>query len=402
MNPLGFKKKNKGIIMNTAEKKALFSFLTIYIAGITFLMAIIASLYYNKESKMLMQHCSMQMGNAALNIKADIMKAVMDNTPYNFRVKDQAFQYALFDKEKNEVFSNLRNQNLLDLSKEALHTNEGSFHVLKLDDKKIDLEYIVVEDTQTFNDVFKLKLLIAVIFVISFIFMIFIGYFLSKILLHPIKEKTQQLNRFVKDSSHELNTPISALLMSLPSLKKAIPHDDKTIRHISVSTKNIKQAYDRLLFNLNHDTVTKYNETFDLAKLVKESIHFFDEIAASKFIHIHETLNSCMVHMDKYSAQMLIHNLLSNAIKYSRKHKNIYINFNEHELSIKDEGIGMDAKTQKEVFKRFSRGSEEEGGFGMGLDIVQSICKEYHIKLTLCSEENCGSNFTLDFQRIKP
>jgi len=52
-------------------------------------------------------------------------------------------------------------------------------------------------------------------------------------------------------------------------------------------------------------------------------------------------------------------------------------------------------KKQKEIFERFVRASDADGGFGIGLDIVTQVCQEYNIKLELKSKESEGSEFKL-------
>jgi len=86
--------------------------------------------------------------------------------------------------------------------------------------------------------------------------------------------------------------------------------------------------------------------------------------------------------MDKNSIRKLIKNLISNAIKYSFNNKTI------------------DILLQKKLFKRYKRVSQKgSGGFGIGLDIVMGICKANHIEISLESEVNKGSTFTLIFPK---
>ena len=55
---------------------------------------------------------------------------------------------------------------------------------------------------------------------------------------------------------------------------------------------------------------------------------------------------------------------------------------------------------QKEIFKRYKRGSNIEGGFGIGLDIVKRIAEEHKLKLEIKSELNLGTTFYVDFSSI--
>jgi two-component system OmpR family sensor kinase len=93
--------------------------------------------------------------------------------------------------------------------------------------------------------------------------------------------------------------------------------------------------------------------------------------------------------------------LLSNAIKYSDVGDSISITLKDHVLKVKDTGIGIDKKVQDDIFKRYYRENDERGGFGIGLNIVLSICKQYKIKLDLESKKGEGSTFILTFPVVK-
>jgi two-component system OmpR family sensor kinase len=104
--------------------------------------------------------------------------------------------------------------------------------------------------------------------------------------------------------------------------------------------------------------------------------------------------------MDKTKTQKLVNNLISNAIKYSYKDSVVEVILNNNILSVKDFGIGISLEDQKEIFKRYKRGNNNEGGFGIGLDIVKGICEEYNLILTLKSQMNKETVFSIDFSSI--
>ena len=387
--------------MNKEERKALISFLSIYILSSTFFMAIIAFMYFEREVVMLEDHCSMNMSQAAWQVKSDILKSYMDKKPYKFKATNKDLNYAILRDDESQLYSDLKYTLDIDLNKKAHHGKDRSLHVLKINDKSIDLKYIIIEDINGIDSISQLKFKVIFLFMTGFIIMTFFGFILSNILVKPVKQKAEKLNRFVKDSSHELNTPITALMMIISSLKNRYDIEEKTINQITASTKNIKQTYDKLLFNINGDIVKRFDEVFDLKEIIDENILFFDEIAKSKNIRLTSVIEPCEVCMDQYSAKMVVNNLISNAIKYTKKNKSVYIELKDSILIVKDEGIGIDKKMQKTIFTRYKRATQEEGGFGIGLDIVSSVCKDYSIDIKLESQIKKGSTFTLDFSQIK-
>ena len=386
--------------MNKEEKKALWSFLSIYVISSTIFMAIIAYMYFDKEIKMVKMNYKMNLGQIALQIKADILESHMKNEKYTFKPKNDEYQYAIVSKNQKFIYNSLKYPNEINFDTEYSIADNKNQYLAKIDDKNIDIRYIVVEDV-TWNDrVFQMKYVIYLALLFGLLMMSFLGYILSKVLLKPVRQKAEQLNRFVKDSSHELNTPITALTMIVPSLRSKYDIDEKTINQVSASVKNIKQTYDKLLFNINGDIIVRYDEKFNLKDVVNDNILFFDEIAKSKNIELHSNIIDTPIYMDKYSANMIVNNLISNAIKYSRKRKNIEVSLQNNVLCVKDEGIGMSKSVQSTMFIRYKRGTREEGGFGIGLDIVSSVCKDYKIDISVSSQENEGTTFLLDFKNV--
>jgi two-component system OmpR family sensor kinase len=97
-------------------------------------------------------------------------------------------------------------------------------------------------------------------------------------------------------------------------------------------------------------------------------------------------------------AKMLINNLLSNAIKYSKPNTTITITTSPESFTIKDEGIGIEKEKLDMIFQRFVRANSYAGGFGVGLNIVDSIVTEYGYIITVKSEKNRGTEITLQFR----
>jgi two-component system OmpR family sensor kinase len=143
------------------------------------------------------------------------------------------------------------------------------------------------------------------------------------------------------------------------------------------------------------------SEDLCLAKIVEERVEFIKELIESKRLHIEMDLDATKIHMPKRSVHRLIDNLISNAIKYSDVGDTITVILKNNVLKVKDTGIGIDEKMQEDIFRRYYRANDERGGFGIGLNIVLSICKRYKIKLGLESKKGEGSTFKLAFPKIK-
>ena len=94
--------------MNRDERKALISFLSIYIISAIFLIGVILYIYYKNETKMLEETCSMELNNASMHIKTEIMNKYMKKQEFNAnKLLNENIKYGLFDKDKKVIFSYL-------------------------------------------------------------------------------------------------------------------------------------------------------------------------------------------------------------------------------------------------------------------------------------------------------
>ena len=386
--------------MNKNEKKALISFLTIYITSTILLLGVILYIYYKNETRMLEASCSMELHNASMHIKNEIINRHMKNQKFNpNKLENINIKYGLFDKDRNVIFSYLDEKFEVDFSKNRYVNEFYNYFITTLEEDNIPIKYIVLETCQEVQNKNKLQIFILVILFLSAIFIGFIGFLLSKILLNPVKQRVESMDKFIKDSAHELNTPISVLMTSVSMLKNG-KNPQKMMKYILSSSKQISQIYNDIHFSAFNELNEDVFEVFNLKELVSESVDFFNDISITKNITINSKLEDCFIKMDKTKTQKIVNNLLSNAIKYSKKDSIIEVFLEKNILKVRDFGIGISQEEQKEIFKRYKRGNNIEGGFGIGLDIVKRVCDEYNLILDLKSFVNKETIFSIDFSSI--
>jgi len=386
--------------LNSSEKKALFRFVSLYTLSSIILVAIIAYLYYQKEIARQQNMCRIDLQNCTVKVESKLLKAKLFHKDYHFNPKEYRSSVGLFDQHKNPLYSSLTHSDV-DFAHKMTKKPTYIHMVKKLDNPLLNVHYIVTEDTTMPVGKQQLLTLIMIVILFAFIFIAFVGYLLSKLLLKPVKEKIAQLDRFIKDSAHEINTPIASLLMSVSALKKKGTLDTKILNHIFISSKQISDVYNTLS-HLAFDDITlqKVHKQINFKEIVEKSIEFYKEIAKAKQVRILSHLDDMTIMIDKDDAKKLINNLLSNAVKYNKVGKTITIRLEENILKVTDEGIGMNQNDKKVILKRYQRATQQQGGFGIGLDIVNSICQRYQIRLTIDSKKHHGSTFSLDFSAI--
>ena len=217
---------------------------------------------------------------------------------------------------------------------------------------------------------------------------------MAKLFLKPIRSEREKLNHFIKDTTHELNTPISAILMSLEDESKTLTPTQ--IERVRLSANRISELYKDLTYVFLAEKIAP-RQKYDLSLLSKKQIKIFEPFYIKKKLHITTSLESLICEINKEDFIRLFNNLLSNAIKYSNREGQIKIALHQNTLSIQNSGAGIAKENLKDIFKRYFRATNVGGGFGLGLHIVKMICDTYGFTVTVHSEENVGTVFEVVF-----
>uniref|UniRef100_UPI002637E504 sensor histidine kinase n=1 Tax=Sulfurimonas sp. TaxID=2022749 RepID=UPI002637E504 len=256
--------------------------------------------------------------------------------------------------------------------------------------------YVVVRTKSYFTKLHTLQTQVITVMGISFIFIVLISFFLAKLFMKPLHNRMSQIEGFIQDVSHELNTPITALKMSASRAIKKEVYDKKILTNISISTKQLESIYKSLTF-LNFKQKTQESEQVNLKEILQQNIRYYEELTNAKHIEIQSSLEDVTFNIIPARAELLFSNLISNAIKYSMPNTTISITLTPEYFSIKDEGVGISKEKLNAIFELYKRESDIAGGFGVGLNIVKQICDAYNIKVVVSSELEKGSEFKLFF-----
>lgn len=226
-----------------------------------------------------------------------------------------------------------------------------------------------------------------------------IAYILVKIALKPLEDKISTLNRFIKDSAHELNTPLSVILMSIEQLERQNTIYNTKFSRIKLAAKTLHQVYSDLVFANFPNTLSSEKEKLDFNQLINERVEYFHLFFQQKKLCLHLELGEeVSITMSKTQLSKLLDNLLSNAIKYNKKGGKIHIKTQQNFFSISDEGCGISKQNIKHIFERYTRFNADQGGFGIGLSLVKRICDENALELSCFSKQNEGSTFVLQWK----
>ena len=257
--------------------------------------------------------------------------------------------------------------------------------------------YTFIEGENVSEDLFFIRLKVLLGALASFALIGFVGYFLVRVALKPLESKITMLNSFIKDFTHEINTPLSVILLSIEQLEKQYKNLDETkFARMKVAAKTLSQTYTDLIFLTFPDTIPNEESEISFKNAVSERLEYFKLFFEQKKLNLSVNLSGdAKIFANKSKINKMLDNLISNAIKYNKKGGSIVVTLDSKALSIKDSGYGIDEKNLAKIFERYARFNNDQGGFGIGLSLVKSICKEYGIEIRCYSTLGKGSEFVL-------
>ena len=392
--------KSSGIDLSKSETRTIIGFSLIYSILVLVILGVITFLYYQFKKDLMIQDKRQTLQNYSNNHIANLKELHINIDKSDIYPRDERFNSAIYDSSKKKIFSTLlMNDVKLD---EVIYLKDGYIHLIKEPESYyLGSKYIIVEiedDNIWFANI-KYKMLFWFLF--SFILLLFVGYFIAKLFLKPMRDSIQMLDRFIKDTTHELNTPIAAILSNIQMINKDNIDEKlaKKINRIEIGAKTISNIYEDLTFVSLNNQIISNNEKLNFSQILNQRVDFFKSIANSKQIEfILDIKENVFIVCDIKKLSKLIDNILSNAIKYNKFQGFIKVTLKDKILIIEDSGKGMSKDNLSNLFTRYKRFDKSVGGFGIGLNIVSLIAKEYDLKIDVISKIDVGTRIKIKWQ----
>lgn len=356
------------------EKKAFFEFFSIYFGSVALLVLAAGHFYYIEQKQEFLKGENFKMIDYARMFKT---KTPVQNTDISHIIKKidmPNFNISNFEIQKDYFI------------KYVPHNWVDEYMIIKKRKGKYN---------QSIHELIK-----DIVFYQIFLLLIFatISYFLSRMALRPMREAVTRLDNFSKDLIHDINTPITSILLNMKLLKKDEHFsENKYLERISQNVKDIHSLNSNLTILLSENSLNL--EKVDIFKVISDVINTYQkEYPQIKF---ELSSNVYFTNINENAFKQIILNLMSNATKYSKQPTTIsspYIKIYMASdiLFIEDNGLGI--KNPVNVFDR--NYTEHELGHGIGLDIVKRLCEAMNIDISVSSKENEGSIFSLKFNNI--
>ena len=312
--------------------------------------------------------------------------------------RDPRFKSAIYDIEYMQIFSLLENEPEYFDKEIYITQNQKYIHFVKsLDEYYLGTKYLIIEVKD--DGVWRSEIWKNIIGygLFSFVLFLLFGLYLAKLFLKPMRDSIMLLDRFIKDTTHELNTPLSAILANIEMMDTEImvEKNKKKLNRINIAAKTVSILYKDLTFMTLEQEKNTQKEDIAIKSVIQNRVEYFDILAKSKNIVFDLHLEYATIHMERRKFVRIIDNLISNAIKYNKRGGKITIILQESMLSIIDTGIGIEKDKIALMFDRYMRFNQSEGGFGVGLSIVKQIANECGLRIEVDSEIGKGTTMKI-------
>ncbi|MDQ6708165.1 MAG: HAMP domain-containing histidine kinase [Acidobacteriota bacterium] len=235
------------------------------------------------------------------------------------------------------------------------------------------------------------------------------GYFVLRAVNRELSVARLQSD-FVSAVSHEFRTPLTAMCHLTEMLEGGETPKERLPLYYSTlgkETRRLHRMVESLLdFGRMESGRREYRmEDANAAEVVRE---VFDEFCGQSSIGAHRlelrgAPGALPICADREALALALRNLLDNAVKYSPEGSTVSVSVESRNgligISVQDQGEGIPKDEQREVFRKFNRGSSARKlnvkGTGIGLTMADEIVKAHGGRLELSSEPACGSRFTI-------
>ena len=383
------------LIVNEEQFVKKYSFIyTLIISSI-----LLAPLYVYVDHKIKLQEIKTEV--ELKSIQANIIKAmdVFGNHP------DETFEFPKFGQYKSGLYKKDFSPIYTQISTHlpafmSGYYNDGytRYFITKLPSEKYFFaEYLVTKTKISFSAILLETSVIA--FGVVTLILLLSFYFLQSF-SQPFKRVNEKLDDFIKESMHEINTPLSIINVNV-DLFDSIYGKNKYFSRIKSATKSLATIYNDMDYLIKQNRIEYKDECINLNAFLQDRVSYFKLICELKDIEMsfYYTVKVEIL-FNPIKLQRIVDNTLSNAIKFSNKNSKIDLSLcnmenNTIKLSVKDYGLGI--KNPHKIQDKYYREDEHKHGFGIGMSIVKSIIDESNISLEIKSKLAEGSEFIYIF-----
>ena len=233
--------------------------------------------------------------------------------------------------------------------------------------------------------------------------------------LTRVRQLEKMQKDFVSNVSHELKTPVTSLIGFTETLLAGAMHDPEITEEFLVIMQKDAQRLQRLIQDIIQLSKTEAElqyelQPIELPTLFQQLKDSYRQLLAEKQVTLTLTGSEPTYWLtNREFFYPIIKNLVENAIQYSPKNSQVKLSWrltaaDQLEVTVRDQGLGIDQDDQERIFERFYRvdkaRARHSGGTGLGLAIVKDYTEKLGGTLHLTSHPQVGSTFSVAFPKL--
>lgn len=287
----------------------------------------------------------------------------------------------------------------------------GEYNLTYAKNELIDRIIIVFADNSSvYSTLWNTILVCCVLFLASMAVIFLISLALSGIAVNPVKVAWNKQKQFVANASHELKTPLTVILANnniMMSHKDSTVEDEiKWLQSTEEEAQHMKKLIDHMLFLAKSDAESSKTELtkVNVSEVIEAASLNLEPIAFEKGILLDcEIEPDIIADSNETMLNQLSHILIDNAVKYSASDGIVNIKLYKRNdkliFSVNNKGNVISKEELAHIFDRFYRAekSRTTKGYGLGLSIAQNITNSTGGKISVESNEDKGTTFSIEW-----
>lgn len=270
---------------------------------------------------------------------------------------------------------------------------------------------VLVDRTPQHRTLMNLLLTFFLVGGISLVLLFLISIYFANKSIQPIKEVFEKQKQFIADASHELKTPLTVIKTNLALItgnsEETVKSQARWIEYISSQTDRMAGLVDDMLAlaRIDHMENRPLFSRFNLSQVLTSTILSFEAILFENHITLDQHIQpDVFLNGDREGIKKVISILIDNAIKNTPTDGSIVVRLtrekNKNEIRVTNTGPGIPAEHLEKIFERFYRvdtsRTRENGGYGLGLAIAQSIVEKHQGRIYARSNYGVDTTFLVE------
>ncbi len=216
-------------------------------------------------------------------------------------------------------------------------------------------------------------------FSLSTVVIIILSLIFAYISINPLRKAINLIEEVTKDIIHDLNTPVTGMLINLKILKLKSPESIRQeLNRMETSINQLKLLQENLKTLI--EETEKHRENVNIKEIIEEEVNVYKAIYPH--VKVDLDIENIYKNVDRLSIKRILSNIIGNAFKHNLP-KDGWIKIYTEENKIVVENSSKPIKNPEKVFERYYK--EGQRGIGLGLSIVKKLCKEIGCRISFKS-----------------